>query len=144
MIRIQQQALEIESELEALEQDTVGAVASFTGVVRGGDGITEMEIECYLQLAQNELERIANEARKRWRIEDLRIWNRYGRLQVGERILFVACASEHRRDAFESCAFIVDKLKLRAPFWKKEIRGRDCKTWVEANLQDLKYAERWH
>ena len=121
----------------------VGAVASFTGIARAEEGATSvLELEAYPGFTETEIGRIADEARGRWALHDLMILHRVGRIGPGEPIVFVATAAGHRRAAFEACDFLMDYLKSRAPFWKKE-HGPDGERWIEPTAQDHADRERW-
>lgn len=123
----------------------VGALVTFAGLCRdeGGD-LAALEIEHYPGMAEAELNRVAAEAETRWRLIGLRVIHRHGRIGAGERIVFVAAASTHRSDAFAATDFLMDYLKTRAPFWKRE-RRRDGTTgpWVAAKDTDDAAAARW-
>jgi molybdopterin synthase catalytic subunit len=120
-----------------------GAVVSFSGIVRndGGD-LTAMEIEHYPGMTERALEDIEAEARTRWDLTDSLIIHRHGHLRPGEVIMMVATASRHRADAFAAAEFLMDYLKSRAPFWKKEIRD-GATSWVEARDVDEAALKRW-
>src|SRR6185295_16144624 len=107
----------------------VGAVASFVGVVRE----VAMTIEHYPGMTEKALEKITREAMSRWQVLDCAVIHRYGELKPGDQIVMVAVASAHRGEAFAACEFIMDYLKTKAPFWKKEAAG-----WVEARAADDK------
>ncbi len=120
-----------------------GAVASFTGIARAEAGATiALELEAYPGFTEAEIGRIAERARERFSLIDLMILHRVGRIAPGEPIVFVATASAHRREAFESCDFLMDYLKSRAPFWKKE-HGPAGARWVEPRPQDHADVARW-
>ncbi|MFZ5718521.1 MAG: molybdenum cofactor biosynthesis protein MoaE [Pseudomonadota bacterium] len=120
-----------------------GAIATFTGIARAEDGATAvLELEAYPGFTEAEIGRIAEEARGRWALHDLRILHRVGKIGPGEPIVFVATAAGHRRAAFEACDFLMDYLKSRAPFWKKE-HGPGGERWVEPTAQDHADRERW-
>ncbi|WP_116132492.1 molybdenum cofactor biosynthesis protein MoaE [Tropicimonas sp. IMCC34043] len=120
-----------------------GAVVSFTGIVRDEAGtLGAMEIEHYPGMTERALEQIGREAMARWTLADLLIVHRHGRLAPGEPIMMVATASSHRAAAFESAEFLMDYLKSRAPFWKKEI-GADGAAWVAAKDADEDALGRW-
>ncbi len=122
-----------------------GAVASFTGLVRGreGDGRLEwMELEHYPGMTEASLEQIATEALERWSLGAVSVVHRVGRLLPGDHIVWVGTCSRHRQDAFAACEFIMDYLKTRAPLWKKENWG-DGQRWVEARGSDELRADRW-
>jgi molybdopterin synthase catalytic subunit len=120
-----------------------GAVVSFTGLARGEAGATAwLELEAYPGFTETEIGRIAEAARTRFRLHDLLIVHRIGRIAPGEAIVFVATASAHRRDAFEAADHLMDYLKSRAPFWKKE-HGPKGARWIEPSEADLADAARW-
>lgn len=141
-VAIQTARFDVATELAALEQAGVGAVASFTGIVRADDGVTAIELEHYPAMTEASLRRLAHDAVQRWRLAGCAIVHRVGRLDCGEPIVFVAAASAHRADALEACCYLIDCLKSEAPFWKKEFRGRSAR-WVEAKTSDDARAERW-
>ena len=123
----------------------VGAVVSFVGTVRdgaGGDPVSALELEHYPGMTERALEAICAEAVTRWSPEAIRVIHRVGRLNAGEQIVLVAVAGVHRGAAFEACEFLMDYLKTRAPFWKKE-SGPGGTRWVEARLSDDEAAARW-
>lgn len=120
-----------------------GAIATFTGLARAEAGATaSLELEAYPGFTEAEIGKIADEARRRWTLDDLRIVHRVGRIAPGEPIVFVATASGHRRAAFEACDFLMDYLKSKAPFWKKE-HGAAGERWIEPTDQDHADRERW-
>lgn len=143
-VRVQEADFDPGAELEALGtlDPEIGAVVSFTGLVRGG-GVTGMTLEHYPGMTEKALEAIEAEARGRWPLQGVAIIHRVGPLEPGARIVFVATASRHRRAAFESAEFIMDYLKTRAPFWKKETGADGADRWVEARDADDSAAERW-
>lgn len=122
----------------------MGAVVTFTGIVRDrpGGGLQAMEIEHYPGMTQKALEQIAAEAVDRWSLGDALVIHRYGRLEPGEQIMMVATAAPHRKDAFEAAEFLMDYLKSRAPFWKKEFCA-ETGTWVAAKDEDEAALTRW-
>lgn len=122
----------------------MGAVVTFTGIVRdlAGGGLQAMEIEHYPGMTQKALERIAAEAMDRWSLGDALVIHRYGRMEPGEQIMMVATAAPHRKDAFEAAEFLMDYLKSRAPFWKKEHTAQDA-GWVAARDEDEEALTRW-
>ena len=122
----------------------MGAVVTFTGVVRDSDagGMTAMEIEHYPGMTEKALTQIAEDAMSRWSLGDVLVIHRHGRLFPGDRIMMVATASRHRKDAFEAAEFLMDYLKSRAPFWKKEIGAEDAE-WVAAKHEDEDALTRW-
>ncbi|ASP18812.1 molybdopterin synthase catalytic subunit [Antarctobacter heliothermus] len=122
----------------------MGAVVTFTGIVRDrpGGGLQAMEIEHYPSMTQKALEQIAAEAVDRWSLGDALVIHRYGRLEPGEQIMMVATAAPHRKDAFEAAEYLMDYLKSRAPFWKKEYCA-ETGTWVAAKDEDEAALTRW-
>ena len=123
----------------------VGAVATFIGLVRDineGSDVAEMTLEHYPGMTERAIENICRDAAGRWEVIDARVVHRVGTLQPTDPIVIVVVASGHRRDAFEACEFIMDFLKTRAPFWKKERTGGG-ERWVEARASDDEAAERW-
>jgi len=124
----------------------VGAVATFVGLVRGDgreDAVSAMTLEHYPGMTEKALEDILAQARQRWpAVTGARVIHRVGRLAVGDQIVFVGVASGHRGDAFAACEFIMDYLKTRAPFWKKEERPSGA-SWVDARDSDDDAAARW-
>ena len=120
-----------------------GAVATFTGIARAETGRTAiLELEAYLGFTEAEIGKIANQALERFGLHDLAILHRVGKIAPGQPIVFVATAAAHRRAAFEACDFLMDYLKSRAPFWKKE-HGPDGERWIEPTAQDHADRERW-
>ncbi len=121
----------------------VGAVATFTGLARAEEGqTTTLELEAYPGFTEREIEKIALQARARFGLIDLQVLHRIGKIAPGEPIVFVATAARHRREAFEACDFLMDYLKSRAPFWKKE-HGPDGARWIEPRDEDYADAARW-
>ncbi|MCB1339515.1 MAG: molybdenum cofactor biosynthesis protein MoaE [Pseudooceanicola sp.] len=120
----------------------VGAVVTFTGVVRDDGGMAAMEIEHYPGMTEKALKAIAAEAMVRWSLSDALVIHRHGRMEPGEHIMMVATAAAHRQAAFEAAEFLMDYLKSRAPFWKKEFRA-DGSDWVAAKDTDEEALGRW-
>lgn len=126
----------------------VGAVATFVGLVRAdklsgeGSEVSAMTLEHYPGMTEKSLEAIVLEANTRWRLQGVRVIHRFGRLMPGDRIVFVGVASAHRGDAFAACEFVMDYLKTRAPFWKKEDTPEGGR-WVDARDADDSAAARW-
>lgn len=148
MIRVQTEDFDIAAETRALVAGTAdtGAVVTFTGIVRGGSGetaIRAMTLEHYPGMTEKELERIEADAHRRWPLDASLIVHRFGRLLPGENIVLVATASRHRQAAFEAAAFLMDYLKISAPFWKKEERADGAGAWVEAKAADDEATGRW-
>ena len=119
-----------------------GGVASFTGLVRDGGGLLSMTLEHYPGMTEKQLAAIEAEARSRWQLADVLVIHRYGRMLPGEPIVLVATAASHRRAALESCEFLIDWLKTKAPFWKLEETEAGT-FWVAAKAGDDDAAERW-
>jgi molybdopterin synthase catalytic subunit len=135
-VSVQREDFDLSSVVKDLRKDPkVGAVASFVGVVRE----VAMTLEHYPGMTEKALQQIVAEAKGRWQVLDCTVIHRYGPLQPTDQIVLVAVASAHRGDAFAACEFIMDYLKTRAPFWKKEAG----KGWVEARASDDTAAERW-
>lgn len=121
----------------------VGAVVTFLGVVRDDKGgLSRMEIEHYPGMTEKAIAAMADEARQRWSLADVLVIHRHGTLRPGEAIMMVATAARHRKAAFEAAEFLMDYLKSRAPFWKKEI-GADGAEWVAAKDEDEDALGRW-
>ena len=138
-ISVQRQDFDAGAEIRALSRDPkVGAVASFVGVVRE----VAMTLEHYPGMTEREIGRIVEEAGTRWKVMDCTVIHRHGELKPTDQIVLVAVASAHRGDAFAACEFIMDYLKTRAPFWKKERTALGAR-WVEARASDDAAAERW-
>jgi molybdopterin synthase catalytic subunit len=147
MIRVQERPIDVAAELAALSagRTDIGAVASFLGLVRdvaGEQAISAMTLEHYPGMTERKLAEIEAEARRRWPLQACLIVHRYGRMLPGETIVLVATASPHRAAALEACAFLIDWLKTKAPFWKLEETGAD-RRWVAARDSDDRAAERW-
>jgi molybdopterin synthase catalytic subunit len=123
----------------------IGALVSFIGLCRDEEGSLEsLELEHYPGMAEAEIVRVADQALERWPLQGLTIIHRFGRIRAGERIVLVLAAARHRGDAFAAAEFLMDYLKTRAPFWKKERRADGgAGDWVEAKSEDDSAAERW-
>ena len=120
-----------------------GAIVSFTGLVRGGVGSgSGMMIEHYPGMTEKAISAIMEQAGKRWNLIDSLVIHRFGKLAVGEAIMMVATAGVHRNEAFQAADFLMDYLKSRAPFWKKEI-GPDGEEWVASKETDEAALKRW-
>ncbi len=145
-IAVQEEAFDLGAEANAFAagDDANGAIVTFTGVVRdlaSGD-LDVMEIEHYPGMTQRALTKIAEEAKERWSLGDVLVIHRHGRLAPGDRIMMVATAAPHRKDAFEAAEYLMDYLKSRAPFWKKEITNSGAE-WVAAKDEDEDALTRW-
>ena len=138
-VSVQREDFDLGAEVRAISRSTkTGAVASFVGLVRE----VRMTLEHYPGMTQNAIRKIVDEAAARWQVMDCTVIHRYGDLAPNDQIVLVAVASAHRGDAFAACEFIMDYLKTRATFWKKEHRA-DGARWVEAKAADDSAAERW-
>lgn len=127
----------------ASAQSASGAVVTFTGIVRDvSDGLEAMEIEHYPGMTEAALRDIAEQAVERWSLEDALVIHRHGRLEPTEMIMMVATAARHRKDAFEAAEFLMDYLKSRAPFWKREVTAKGA-SWVAAKDEDEAALDRW-
>jgi molybdopterin synthase catalytic subunit len=147
MIRVQAELFDPAAELAGFTRGRtdVGGVASFIGLVRdehGGEAVAAMTLEHYPGMTERQLAAIEAEARERWPLLDVLVIHRYGRMLPGEPIVLVATASAHRAAALDACAFLIDWLKTRAPFWKLEESGQG-ERWVEARASDEAAAHRW-
>jgi len=143
MIRIQPEDFDTAAEIARLNASTdTGAVATFTGHVRADDGLIALTLEHYPAMTEREIARHVAEAEERWPLLGVTIIHRVGRLVPGDRIVFVGVASSHRHAAFEACEFLMDYLKIHAPFWKQEERASGT-SWVEAKFTDEQAAGRW-
>ena len=123
----------------------IGGIASFVGLVRdvhGGERVTAMTLEHYPGMTERKLAEIEAEARRRWPLQDCLVIHRYGRMLPGEPIVLVATAAAHRAAALEACAFLIDWLKTKAPFWKLE-ETPSGERWVESRADDEAAADRW-
>ncbi len=146
-IRVQTEDFDIAREIAALRDANpkVGAVASFIGTVRDvndGSAVAKLTLEHYPGMTEKALEAIVAEARSRWRIIDATVIHRVGELKPLDQIVLVVVVGEHRGDAFAACEFLMDYLKTRAPFWKKE-QTPEGSRWVESRASDDTAAERW-
>jgi molybdopterin synthase catalytic subunit len=147
IVRIQAEDFDTGAEIARLTagRTDIGAVVTFSGLCRDEAGrLTALELEHYPGMAEAEIARIADEAVKRWPLTGLAAIHRYGRIAPGENIVLVIAASAHRHAAFEAASFLMDYLKSRAPFWKKEHRiDGSASNWVEAKDADDEAAARW-
>jgi molybdopterin synthase catalytic subunit len=146
-VRVQIEDFDVAREIAALRgrDPRVGAVAAFIGLVRDmneATAVATLELEHYPGMTEKALSGIVEEARSRWRIYDATVIHRVGELKPTDQIVLVAVSSAHRGEAFAACEFIMDYLKTRAPFWKKE-RTPAGERWVEARSSDDEAAARW-
>lgn len=147
-VRVQEADFDIGAEIAALTggRTDIGAVVTFTGTVRGtagGTPITSMTLEHYPGMTEAELARVEAEALERWPLNATLIVHRVGELEPGDNIVLVITASPHRHAAFDAAAFLMDYLKSRAPFWKKEARPDGSAGWVDARESDRAALSRW-
>lgn len=151
-IRVQQEPFEPGAELTrfSVRNSSSGAICTFTGQMRDfrgsdratGEPITAMELDHYPGMAERQLAELAGDAKARWPLDDLCIIHRFGKLNPTEPIVFVATASSHRGDAFAAAEFLMDWLKTKAPFWKKEATAKGAE-WVSEAAADVERAQRW-
>jgi molybdopterin synthase catalytic subunit len=146
-ILVQSEAFELGAEVNAISQGRtdIGAIASFVGLARDmneGSGVQAMTLEHYPGMTEKTLAGLVEEARSRWALLDVTVIHRVGRLLPGDPIVLVAVASRHRGEAFAACEYLMDALKTRAPFWKKE-ETPEGERWVEARASDDAAAARW-
>lgn len=147
MISVQQQDFDLGAEYQKLKQQNAqnGAIVTFCGLVRDFNqdfSLQALELEYYPGMTEKVLEQICVQARERWKLGDITLIHRVGRLEANEQIVFVGVSSQHRQNAFDGAQFIMDRLKNDAPFWKKEW-SRDQDQWVAAKLSDQEKARRW-
>jgi len=146
-IQVQSESFDLGAEVDAMREGRtdIGAIASFVGLARDlneGSGVAAMTLEHYPGMTEKALAALVDEANSRWTLLDVSVIHRVGRLLPGDPIVLVAVASSHRGEAFAACEFIMDFLKTRAPFWKKEETPQG-ERWVEARASDDAAAERW-
>jgi len=146
-VRITEAPIDVAAETAALSRgrSDAGALVTFTGICRGeeeGAPIAALVLEHYPEMAEDEIKRHVEDAKKRWPLLGVRVAHRVGRIAPGETIVFVAAASAHRQAAFAAAEFLMDYLKTRAPFWKKVERA-DGTHWVAARKTDDAAAARW-
>lgn len=152
MIRVQAENFDVGAEINALSNGNpaIGGICSFVGLVRDFQHTKEdetrvqaMTLEHYPGMTEKKLQEIEEIARTRWPLEDVLIIHRYGRLEPGENIVLVVTASAHRKAAFESCEFLMDYLKTKAPFWKLEEDETGQGSWVDAREADETAVQKW-
>ncbi|MGB2079443.1 MAG: molybdopterin synthase catalytic subunit MoaE [Vibrio sp.] len=143
---VQEADFDVATEYNALSKGTqAGAVVTFIGKVRDmnlGDNVTALTLEHYPAMTAKALTSICDEAQTRWPLLNIKVIHRVGRLELGDQIVFVGVSSAHRGAAFEACEFVMDFLKTKAPFWKKESVDGDDR-WIEARDSDKNAASRW-
>lgn len=144
-VLVQEDVFDPGSELSNFSQtpNGAGAIVSFTGVVRDVDGgLQYMEIEHYPAMTEAAISEMVAEAVARWSLSDAKVIHRFGQLKPGETIMMVCTAARHRKAAFEAAEYLMDYLKSRAPFWKKEVTAEGAR-WVDAKADDEAALERW-
>lgn len=144
-VRVQQDAFDAGAELNrfSANRSKLGAIVTFTGLVRDvAGGLHHMEIEHYPAMTASAVEEIVAKAEARWNLGGSLVIHRFGRLAPGDQIMMVATASPHRADAFQAAEYLMDYLKSRAPFWKKEVTD-DHAGWVKATQADDDARDRW-
>jgi len=146
-IKVQKKDFNFAKEVENLEVNNIvdGATVTFVGRVRNtndGAQVKHLFLEHYAGMTEKCLLDITEQARKRWQLGNISIIHRFGQLFLGDKIVFVGVTSKHRQDAFMASEFIMDYLKVSAPFWKKELTEKG-ERWVEAKPKDTKEADRW-
>jgi len=142
-VRLQSEPFDAGAELARLDLLGGGGVASFTGIVRGDDGLTELLLEHHPAMTLDMMEALAAEAVERWDLLGVVVVHRHGALGPGEAIVFVAAAAVHRGAALEACTSLIDRLKTQAPFWKRESFADGRQRWVEPRASDDAAAARW-
>ena len=145
-IRVQSDMFDLGAETQAFaqRQASMGAIVTFSGIVRDTDqGLQAMEIEQYPGMTLSQLTKFAEEAKQRFSLGDVLVIHRHGRLIPGDVIMMVATAAPHRVDAFQAAEYLMDYLKSRAPFWKREITTDGSEAWVEAKSEDEDLLSRW-
>lgn len=145
-VRVQTEEFDPSVELKGFGRgrNDVGAVVSFTGVVRDDDGtLDRMEIEHYPGMTEKAIAAMVDTATGRWDLADCLVIHRHGAMRPGDQIMMVATAAKHRVAAFEAAEFLMDYLKSRAPFWKKEFTRAGDTSWVDAKVNDEEALKRW-
>jgi molybdopterin synthase catalytic subunit len=147
-VRVQREDFDVGTEVRRLTagRTDIGAIVTFTGVMRSendGASVAGMTLEHYPGMTEAELARVETEAGTRWPLQASLIVHRVGALNPGDNIVLVVTASAHREAAFSACEFLMDYLKTRAPFWKKETRADGTTRWVDARTSDDEAAGRW-
>ena len=142
-VRVQQEFFDAGAELNGFDPNGAGAVVTFTGLVRDVvGGLEQMLIEHYPAMTEKALREIAADAEERWQLSNVLVIHRFGTLQPDEPIMMVATASRHRDAAFEAATFLMDYLKSRAPFWKKE-KTAAGENWIDSTVKDEDALKRW-
>jgi molybdopterin synthase catalytic subunit len=143
-IDVREEDFQVNQELERFENfsKTDAAISLFVGKVRAEENLISLNLDCYPDMAIREILNIAENAKKKWQINNLTVIHRFGELLPGENIVFVITSSDHRTDCQEATQYIMDYLKNSAPFWKKEVY-KDRSMWVEQKKEDIEKMERW-
>ncbi len=145
-VSVQVEDFSVAEEYQVLASGTdAGAVVTFIGKVRDmnlGDHVTGLHLEHYPGMTEKALNEICDEAKSRWPLLQLRVIHRIGDLDIGDQVVFVGVSSAHRSASFEACEFVMDYLKTKAPFWKKE-RTTEGTRWVDSRDSDTQAAQRW-
>ena len=139
MIKIQEKDFNLENEIQAIKikHNNIGAISTFIGYVRDINDkkkVTSIDLEVYPEMAKKSLAKICNQAKKNWKIIDILIIHRFGKLKVNNKIVLVATYAKHRHDSMDACNFIMDYLKKKAPFWKKEYYGKNY-SWLKNSIK---------
>jgi molybdopterin synthase catalytic subunit len=142
-VRVSDEPFDTGAEMDRLAHAGVGGIASFIGVVRGDGGVSSLTLDHYPAMTERALRALAETAEARWDLAAVTLIHRVGAMVPGDRIVFVGTASAHRAAALESCAFLIDRLKTEAPFWKREMFADGRAEWVEARETDQTAATRW-
>lgn len=139
---LQSEPINIGAIIADAQAEGAGAVATFSGIVRGDDGVTALELEHYPAMTEVVMQALAEEAAARWGLLSVRVVHRVGRMVPGETVVLIATVAPHRHEALEACAFLIDLLKSETPFWKREWRGA-AGAWVEPRQSDDRALARW-
>lgn len=142
MITVSPEPIDVATEFAGIAAGGAGGIASFVGLVRADDGVATLELEHYPGATEAALAKLAAQAIERWDLIDVRIAHRVGVMVPGDIVVFVGTAAAHRAPALEACAFLIDRLKTEAPFWKRETRDGESR-WVEPRGSDDAAAARW-
>ncbi len=144
MIRatVQSEPIDIGRAIAEAQTGGAGAIATFTGIVRGDNGVTALELEHYPAMTEAAMHALTEKAATRWSLLAARVIHRIGRMTPGEPVVTIATVAPHRHAALDACAFLIDMLKTQAPFWKREWRG-EAGAWVEARPGDDRALARW-
>ncbi len=146
-IKIQNKDFDVSEETKFLQEKKTGAIVNFVGVVRGFDernnsSVDSMTLEHYPGMTELEIEKIVKQSFERWEVTGVSVIHRVGKLLPSDQIVFVGVSAKHRQNAFDSCNFIMDWLKTKAPFWKVE-ENNNQKKWVDYNLSDDAATKKW-